>query len=350
MVALALILSTAICALAGFGAGTGTPRQASAVKPPSLVFVDLGDPGAAEKDLYTIGLEIVADDLRGLIPLLDEQGAETVVFRFNLSGGSSLEAERIARVLLEGFGPRFRTVAWVRTAGNSASLPALSCEELYFETDGRSWAYQHQGFCDLRRPDEVRLLAARAAMLTDRDVALWNGLLALEPLSVDRDEEGVFRWRNDLQGELLLREPGQDLVLDPATAIELGLSHGTAATEKDLLRQIGIPDAAITREASERLRAAAARARREKAELEAAFDRYVAAANAMSAERDLVKRESLASEALELLGSMEAAVAENPRLMLFVFSMTDRKEFEMWCDGQHRLLAPAGPAPASRPR
>ena len=95
---------------------------------------DAGDNGPSWDD--TVGIQINATAWERVVPMLEKDNIDTVVVRINSGGGLLLEVDKFHKVFIEGYKPRFRTVAWVESAISAAAMSPWVLEEFYMMPEG----------------------------------------------------------------------------------------------------------------------------------------------------------------------------------------------------------------------
>src|SRR5690606_34230378 len=99
---------------------------------PRIAVISLGEGG--DKDM--VGLFMTAEALKRAIPLLEKDNVTDVVFRIQSGGGALLEIQKLSDVIHNEFKPRFRVVAWIKSAISAAAMTAHCIEDIYFTSDG----------------------------------------------------------------------------------------------------------------------------------------------------------------------------------------------------------------------
>ncbi|MFN0134263.1 MAG: hypothetical protein ACKVW3_17255 [Phycisphaerales bacterium] len=225
--------------------GEANPGSAPAAKPrigagaPKAVVITLGEGG--DKDM--VGLFMTAKTLRDAIPLLEQDGVETVVFRVNSGGGALLEIQPLSDVIHNEYKPKFRVVAWIESAISAAAMTAHCIDEIYFMPQGNYGACTGwRGALEAvkgRQLEEVLYMMEKISARGLRDPAIMRSMQIEEPLSCSIDANGEVRWYNNLDGEYIVNPKDRILTFDAVEAAKYGFSKGTAANIDELGKLMG---------------------------------------------------------------------------------------------------------------
>jgi membrane-bound ClpP family serine protease len=105
-------------------------REAPAVRRP-------GVPRAAVISLEgTVGQLLTAQSLENILPMLEAEDIDIVVFRIHSPGGLTIEVDRLSEVIHTQYKPKFRVVSWIKSAISAASMTSHNIEEIYFRPEG----------------------------------------------------------------------------------------------------------------------------------------------------------------------------------------------------------------------
>ena len=106
--------------------------EASKFGVPRAAIITLG--GGGDKDM--VGIYMTSEQLKRMIPLLEAEKVDTVVFRINSGGGMLLEIQKLSDVIHNEYKPRFRVAAWIEYAISAAAMTSHAIEEIYFLPQG----------------------------------------------------------------------------------------------------------------------------------------------------------------------------------------------------------------------
>jgi len=219
----------------------GEPRARRSGAPRAAV-ISLGDVENNE-----VGIYITAHELHELIPELEKEDINIVVFRVHSGGGLGLEVQRLSDVIQNEYKPRFRTVAWIESAISAAAMTSHCIEEIYFMPKGNYGActgWYGQGTTVKGRPlEEMLYEMEKISARGKHDPLLMRSMQISEPLSATVDENGdVTFFPDETSGEILLNPEGRILTLTSETADEIGFSQGTAANVEELGKAMGLSE------------------------------------------------------------------------------------------------------------
>lgn len=326
-------------------------RERRAVSPgaPRAAVLSYGD---ADKGQGMVGTYITAQSLREIIPLLEEENIDIVVFRINSGGGAVLEMEPLSDVLHNEYKPRFRTVAWIDYAISAASLTPHTLSEHYFMKRGAyggntAWfgalqAVQGRGLEDILYFAE--LISERGG----HDPRIIRAMQIMDPLSVDLDENGrVTAMYQNEDGEVVINKPNRVLALTSDTAQQIGFADGIADTLDELGKAMGLTEvewvgddvegvAWPVSKAEKYLRSFREQTARDEQSINQYFDGYnVAVGLARGVPVD--DRGKFIGFARRSLNSIIRMVDNNPRLALFILNMSE-EQFREWAREQEQML------------
>jgi len=324
-------------------------RQASPGAPRAAV-LSFGD---ADRGHDMVGTYLTAESLRRVIPLLEEQDIDIVVFRVNSGGGALLEIKRISDALENEFKPKFRTVAWVDYAISAASMTPHTLNEIYFMRRGAYGA--NTGWSGNlvavkgRGLEEVLYLMEEVSSRGGHDPRIMRAMQIMEPLSADLDENGrVTALYQNTEGEYVINKPQRVLALTSDVAQEIGFADGVADTLDELASAMGLTEVHWVGEDVEGVpwpvsKAEAAliefreQTARDESRINEYFDGYqVAVEMARGAPRD--DRGKFVSFARRQLNNIARMVDNNPNLAFFILGMSPDKDFPQWLREQEEML------------
>lgn len=307
---------------------------------PRAAVISLGAGG----DKNMVGMYITAKKLRELIPVLEEEEIDVVVFRVNSGGGLLYELQFLHEVIQEEYKPRFRTVAWIESAISAAAMTSHVIEEIYFMKRGNygactGWsgslnAMKGEGL------EQVLHMMEKASDLGGYDHAIMRAMQINEPLSATINDNGTVDFFLDTSGEILLNPGDYILTLAAEQAEEVKFSKGTTDDHRELGRLMGyneidwvgetvpgIPYPVSKAEAE--MRKFRDRTHRDEQRVNvyiADFQRAFASAQGAPAER----RGAFVNQARRALRNIERMVANNPNFALLNLNLISDEEFRQW--------------------
>ncbi len=308
--------------------------------------------GDADAGQGMVGTYITAQSLREVIPILEEENIDIVVFRINSGGGAVLELNPLSDVLHNEFKPKFRTVAWIDYAISAASLTPHTLSEHYFMRRGAyggntAWFGAMQAVTG-RELENILYDAERISERGGHDPRIIRAMQIMEPLSVDLDENGrVTAMYQNEEGEVIINKQGRVLALTSVTAQQLGFADGIADTVDELGKAMGLTEVEWVGEevegvpypvckAEKYLRRFREQTARDEQSINQYFDGYnVALGLARAAQPD--NRGKFIGFARRSLNQIVRMVDNNPRLALFILGRSV-EDFERWVREQEQIL------------
>lgn len=324
-------------------------RQAVSSGAPRAVVLSYGDADAGQG---MVGTYITAQSLREVIPLLEEENIDIVVFRINSGGGAVLEMEPLSDVLHNEFKPKFRTVAWVDYAISAASLTPHTLEEHYFMRRGAyggntAWFGALQAVKG-RGLEDILYFAELISERGGHDPRIIRAMQILEPLSVDLDENGrVEAMYQNADGEVVINKPNRVLALTSVTAQQIGFADGIADTLDELGKAMGLTEvewvgdevdgvAWPVSKAEKYLRRFREQTARDEQSINQYFEGYEVAVG-LAQGVPVNDRGKFLGFARRSLNSIVRMVDNNPRLALFILNSSE-EDFRRWVREQEELL------------
>lgn len=326
-----------------------TRRATTSPGAPRAAVLSYGD---ADTGQGMVGTYITAQSLREVIPLLEEENIDIVVFRVNSGGGAVLELQPLSDVLHNEFKPRFRTVAWIDYAISAASLTPHTLSEHYFMRRGAyggntAWF----GAMQAVQGRELENILYDAELISERgghDPRLLRAMQLMEPLSVDLDENGrVAAMYQNTDGEVIINKPNRVLALTSDVATQIGFADGIADTLDELGKAMGLTEVEWVGEevkgvpwpvskAEKYIRDFREQTARDEQSINQYFDGYtVAVGLARNAPQE--SRGKFIGFARRSLNSIVRMVDNNPRLALFILNRSE-EDFRKWVREQEELL------------
>lgn len=203
--------------------------------------ITLGEGG--DKDM--VGIYMTAHILKEMIPMLEADGVEVVVFRVNSGGGLLLEIQRLSDVIHDEYKPRFRVAAWIESAISAAAMTSHAIEEIYFTPEGNYGACTGWSGAlvavEGRDLEEVIYEMEKISARGGHDPAIMRAMQHMKyPLSCTIDPTtGKVKWYNTDEGGIVLNEVGKILTFDSEQAAKYRFSKGTARTLDELAKLMG---------------------------------------------------------------------------------------------------------------
>lgn len=208
----------------------------------------------------TVGIQMTADTLRELIPMLEaDLGSDrsgVVVFLVNSGGGLLLEIQKLSDVIHNEYKQKFRVVAWIESAISAAAMTAHAIEEIYFMPQGNYGACT--GWFDEGRLTAVSGLEYQRVLVMMEAISARGGydhrlMKAMQghpeesnfeaswPLSASLLANGKIEYYQDEDsGQFVVNPVGEVLTLNASTAERVQFSDGTARSIDELERLLNV--------------------------------------------------------------------------------------------------------------
>ncbi len=330
-------------------AAPSKPRASSTDRSKRATVITLGEGGS--KDM--VGVYMTAENLRRLIPVLEEENIGIVVFHVNSGGGYLLEIQRLSDVIHNEYKPRFRTAGWIESAISAAAMTSHCIEDIYFMPQGNygactGWSGALVAVKD-RELEEVLYTMEKISARGGYDPQIMRSMQIMDPLTCSIDSNGDVKWFNSLDGEYVVNPEGRILTFNAVDAERFKFSKGTAANLDELAKAMGLTEVEWVGEvrpgylwpiskAEDQNMKYRAQVYTDETALNQYMDTYNNAINAARAEQDRTRRGAMVGRARDALRKMIRVVKNNPNVGLFTFNATDEREFQRWVDEQEEML------------
>lgn len=215
-------------------------------------------------DMNMVGVFLTAETLRRMMPMLEEEKVDVVVFRFYSGGGYGSEVMPMSDVV-EEYKKKFVSVAWIESAISAAAMTAHTFEDIYFTSQGNYGACT--GFYgSLDRPvtgrelekalaemevisgrgkHDPKIMRAMQISSSDEDVRTLQIAPPTGALSANIDENGDVMWFQDSTSGKYVINPSAGrriLTFNSETAEKFKFSRGTADTLDELAKKMGFQE------------------------------------------------------------------------------------------------------------
>ena len=184
----------------------------------------------------------------GLLEAMPEgERPEVIVFWIDSGGGALFELTKIMPYLAEEVKPKYRTVAWIRSAISAAAMSAWPIEEMYMMREGNIGActgyFMGSSGATAMSGDELEeilLEMEKVSLEGEKDPMIMRAMQVYMTLSCDIDEEGRITWYDGDQGEFLVSRQNDILTLNSLDAVKFGVARGIADTKDELAKEMGL--------------------------------------------------------------------------------------------------------------
>lgn len=325
------------------------PRTSTTDRSKRAAVITLGEGG----DKNMVGLYMTAENLRRLIPVLEEENIGIVVFHINSGGGLALEVQRLSDVIFNEYLPRFRYAAWIESAISAAAMTSHCIEDIYFMPQGNYGACTAFSGALVAAKDRdlegylytMEKISARG----QKDPQIMRSMQIMEPLSCSIDSNGDVRWFNSLDGEYIVNPEGRILTFNAVDAEKYKFSKGTAANLDELAKCMGLTEVEWVGEikpgylwpickAEAQNMKYREQVHQDETALNQYMDTYNNAVNAARADQDRTRRGAMVGRARDALRRIVRVVKNNSNVALLRFGALDDKAFQRWVDEQEEML------------
>ncbi|MEM9066466.1 MAG: hypothetical protein AAGB51_13360 [Planctomycetota bacterium] len=326
------------------------PRPRVGSNAPRAAVISLGAP-----DMDTIGIYVTRDKLESIIPLLEEEEIDIVVFRVNSGGGLLYSLGRISDLIHTEYKSRFRTVGWIESAISAAAMSVHCLEEIYFMPEGNYGACTGwRGNGEQIEGGALEQVLYQMEQISEKgrhDYRVMRSMQITEPLSADFDPAtGEVTFRQDEDGQVLLNQEGDILTFNSRTAEEVYFSDGTAATIDELGAAMGLEEVDWVGEFDPTVPYPLSKAEREmrrwrevtardEQKLNEYFLTFQQAMGGIRGDRTTAAR--YANAARQALLRIRGVVRNNPNFALLNLGITNPEDFDRWYREQEDAIREA---------
>lgn len=239
---------------AAAAAAPGAPAEPKARKTGAgatkIAFITLGDTRGG-KDMVGpyMNAEALQRSIKILTELPEDEQPSIVVLLVDSGGGALLEIDRLVRTIHYELKPKYRTVAWIRSAISAAAMTSWACEEIYMMTnapigactgwfgalqkvEGKDLAQVLKDMEDVSRWGKHEPLVMRAMQICEPD-------FPRNDLTADIDADGTVTWYDGNQGEHMVCRKEDILTLNSLDAVKFKVARGVADTKDQLAKLLG---------------------------------------------------------------------------------------------------------------
>ncbi|MCH2148607.1 MAG: hypothetical protein MK095_04165 [Phycisphaerales bacterium] len=196
-----------------------------------------------------VGVEMRAEEIQEIVAQADAMGpGQTIVLDIESGGGMVVEYIVLADVIMEAKN-RHSIVAWVGEAISAAAGTALACDRIVFKSHSRLGAItMHSGgkaVSDLKEEKWVTML--QEVLRSSNYSEYWARPMVRNDsfISYVRDpvtgECEYFNQFQNVPGEVILSNWGENCVVGWKQAMDSGLAYGHADTEEELAELLQLP-------------------------------------------------------------------------------------------------------------
>ncbi len=197
-----------------------------------------------------VGPFMNAGALRRSIDLLESDDPDIVVLVINSGGGAADEVQKLSDAIQNHIKPKYRVVAWIKSAISAAAMTAWTCEEIYMMPEGNigaATAFFSQGAGAVavkgEELEQYFRMMQRISARGNRDPLVMRAMQVPTNLSADIDPAtGKVTWRNDLDGQHIVSTANQILTLNSIDSVRFGVARAVAASKDELARHLNVDE------------------------------------------------------------------------------------------------------------
>ncbi len=179
----------------------------------------------------------------------DDERPQIIVFWIDSGGGALNELIEIMPYITEEVKPKFRTVAWIRSAISAAAMSAWPIEEMYMMREGNigactGFSMTSSGAVAMSGDglEWILLLMEKYSLEGGRDPLIMHAMQVYSTLSADIDSDGVVTWSDGDRGEFLVSRQKEILTLNSLDAVKFKVARGIADTKDELAKAMGLTE------------------------------------------------------------------------------------------------------------
>jgi len=191
-----------------------------------------------------VGIGLRHDEMETLEKIADIYGPhQVIILRINSNGGLVIEGDKIGTTLSR-IKQKHRLVAWIEKAISGGAFTGLFCNEMYFMPEATlgSITMMSGGTEAKEVREDWKERVAEACAAGGHDPLIGPAMVHSEvELSYERDGDKVTFY-NDVKHTHVLSNNVENLDFNAVNALHCNFSDGTAATEADLFREMGVDD------------------------------------------------------------------------------------------------------------
>ena len=193
-----------------------------------------------------VGVGLRHDEMEEMEKAADKFGpGQIFIIRINSNGGLVIEGDKIATTLSR-IKNKHRLVAWIEKAISGGAFTALYADEIYFMPEAALGSITMlSGRTEVTAVrEDWKSRVAEACASGGRDPLIGPAMVHSEvELSYDKDPKtGKVTFYPDIKHAFVLSTRTENLDFSATSAEHSGFSEGTAATEADLFRELGVDD------------------------------------------------------------------------------------------------------------
>jgi len=192
-----------------------------------------------------VGIGLRHDEMEKVEQVADKIGpGQVIILRINSNGGLVIEGDMIAESLTR-IKNKHRLVAWVEKAISGGAFTALWCDEMYFMPEAALGSITMlSGRTEVSAVrEEWKERVAEACAGGGRDPLIGPAMVHSEvELSYEKTPDGKVTFYPDVKHTYVLSRNNENLDFNAQNAEHCGFSDGTAKTEADLYKLLGVDD------------------------------------------------------------------------------------------------------------
>jgi len=223
----------------------------TAAKPSSATSKGKDAASAGKKHVFMlpldgmVGIGLRHDEMEKVEEIADKIGpGQVIILRINSNGGLVIEGDMIAESLTR-IKQKHRLVAWVEKAISGGAFTALWCDEMYFMPEAALGSITMlSGRTEVSAVrEEWKERVAEACAGGGRDPLIGPAMVHSEvELSYEKTPDGKVTFYPDAKHTYVLSRSNENLDFNAQNAEHCGFSDGTAKTDAELYKLLGVDD------------------------------------------------------------------------------------------------------------
>ncbi len=192
-----------------------------------------------------VGIGLRHDEMEKVEQVADKIGpGQVIILRINSNGGLVIEGDMIAESLTR-IKQKHRLVAWIEKAISGGAFTALWCDEMYFMPEAALGSITMlTGRTEVSAVrEEWKERVAEACAGGGRDPLIGPAMVHSEvELSYEKTPDGKVTFYPDVKHTYVLSRSNENLDFNAQNAEHCGFSDGTAKTDAELYKLLGVDD------------------------------------------------------------------------------------------------------------
>lgn len=181
--------------------------------------------------------------------LPEQERPDIIVFVVDSGGGALFELQKIVPYIQDKVKPKYRTVAWIRSAISAAAMTSWVIPEIYMMSEGNIGActgfmMQEGGQAKAMEGNELEQILVWMEQVSrwgNKDPYIMRAMQVYTLLSATRDDNGHITWFIDEppSGQVVVSPKKEILTFNAPDAVKWGVAQGIADSKDELAKEMG---------------------------------------------------------------------------------------------------------------